>query len=522
MSLTLRLLPALALTACLSDADLQAELDARDATIDELRAELDALQDRVDALDPEQASQRLIDLEAWRTDAEPRLADTESDVDALQSWQTDTVDPELGSLDNRTSSLELWRDGTASPLLASLNTQVGALETWRGETADPTLTDHGTRIDALETVATDAETALTSLTGRVGTLESDATTLEGRVDDAETEIGSLDVRVRENDTTLDALDGRIETIEDDPRPSWITTDTTWTIASSGGDYTSIAAAVEATREVRVRPDAVLTLDVADGTWTLTGTVNLDHPDGANIELVGNEADPSKVVVNAASSSSAFVVRDGHGFGRIAGFTLRSASTDGVGLQVTNGAWASADALVVEGFDACVEALLGGVLTVNSGGLTASDCDEGIRARLGGIVQAQTSDVSDTNRYGVLADFGGVGDVQGSTITDAGSSGVGAIFGATVEATSVVIDTTGDYGVTAVYASSIEASRSTVDAASESSWAAQFNSYVGSLSGTSTSPGTSHWTLNRMSSIRAEFASPSSGGVFSAGTNNFVR
>ncbi len=62
-------------------------------------------------------------------------------------------------------------------------------------------------------------------------------------------------------------------------------DLTKTVAASGGDFTSIAAAMDWLSLWRIAPGAVVTIQVAAGVYPLSA-VSLDHPDGGQIIIAG--------------------------------------------------------------------------------------------------------------------------------------------------------------------------------------------------------------------------------------------
>lgn len=89
------------------------------------------------------------------------------------------------------------------------------------------------------------------------------------------------------------------------------------------DQPSIAAAMVWLRARTIVRGAKVTIKVADGTHTLTGAVSLNHPQGGNINLIGNQGDPTLCVLTIADSATydGLICTAGHRFGLIDGFTI---------------------------------------------------------------------------------------------------------------------------------------------------------------------------------------------------------
>lgn len=105
----------------------------------------------------------------------------------------------------------------------------------------------------------------------------------------------------------------------------ITANTTLLVPSQ---YANIGAAMTYLQGFRIAAGATVTIQVADGTYSLgTASYTLNHIDGLNIQLLGNVTTPASCALNFTSSAfhTAFLISYGHGFGFIDGFVITAAS-----------------------------------------------------------------------------------------------------------------------------------------------------------------------------------------------------
>lgn len=87
-------------------------------------------------------------------------------------------------------------------------------------------------------------------------------------------------------------------------------------------YPTIHLAMDYLRQYMIMPPVTVTIQVQDGHVSAPG-LNLNHPQGINIRLLGNVTDPSRVKISgpAGYNGDAVTVTDGNAFGFIDGFTI---------------------------------------------------------------------------------------------------------------------------------------------------------------------------------------------------------
>jgi hypothetical protein len=84
----------------------------------------------------------------------------------------------------------------------------------------------------------------------------------------------------------------------------IAVNTTLTVKASGGDFTSVSAALASLKSKRISPDAAVTISVDPGTFTATAAVYFAHPNGDRINVVGSAPVSTTITSFASQSGSA--------------------------------------------------------------------------------------------------------------------------------------------------------------------------------------------------------------------------
>ncbi len=88
--------------------------------------------------------------------------------------------------------------------------------------------------------------------------------------------------------------------------AFITEDMTLNVPT---DYADINEALDFLSAFRIKDNAIVTIQVADGTYTYTEEIVINHPDSAFIRLIGNETDPSACTLLNPVSSSIITIKN---------------------------------------------------------------------------------------------------------------------------------------------------------------------------------------------------------------------
>ena len=349
--------------------------------------------------------------------------------------------------------------------------QVADSVDWSGLTSVPSgLDDADTRLAALETLIATLQTDLATTQSDLATTQSDLATANGTIASLQASVGTNTTDIASNasditglDSDLTAAEGSITSLQASVTTNTtdiasvqsdmttlqgsvldlIDTDTTWNIGSTG-DYTDLEDAMAAARSVRIHPDATLTLQMANDIYTVSDTINLNHPDGANIVIQGSASDPALVQLEF-SGTNGFYMDSGHAFGGINDLTIRGDSTGSNGIILWNNATLSLSKIIVEDFAVGLHILNGSSVWILDDS-TFQNNNTGLIASYNSIVFSDASPITaKENDVGVAIGYGSAARFSSPSFTDNTSHGLDASHNSTILSTSGTITNNGDTG-----------------------------------------------------------------------------
>jgi len=237
------------------------------------------------------------------------------------------------------------------------------------------------------------------------------------------------------------------------RANIIDTNTTWLVGgSSVAMYSDLFEVMEALRAVQIRPGAILTIRVEDGAYKSDQTLTLNHPDGARIEIIGNEAYPERVVLSFLNSESpvriGIEVGEGNHLGLLSGFTVSGYDSTLYGIMVWGHSQMDVDNLVVEHFaNTGVWLGWGGLLwSERKGGLeTAYNGSTGMMVATTSFAHTQGL-YSHDNGAGVVVTQGSNAHMPYSVVEDNDNTGLVVDYGSSVRADNSRLDNNGSHGL----------------------------------------------------------------------------
>lgn len=140
-------------------------------------------------------------------------------------------------------------------------------------------------------------------------------------------------------------------------------------------YSDLTSALSYISDFRIPKGTSVTIKLSDATYTCTDTINIDHPDGKRIYIIGNTTTPSAVVLNFSAGKDGISCFDGQVLGLIDGVTLNGNTTSGlpVGIESASGSTINTGSNVV------VKNFYNGIFAYNNStiicyGVTVQDCD----------------------------------------------------------------------------------------------------------------------------------------------------
>lgn len=241
------------------------------------------------------------------------------------------------------------------------------------------------------------------------------------------------------------------------------------------DQPTINAAFNWLRGRTIARGAIVTIKVADGTHTLTQSINGNHPQGVQVRLIGNETTPSLCVVRGPSPATfdALVVSNGHTLGYVNGlkFDLASKSewpNNTTGILANNGA----------------RIICGPKVEVNN-------WYYGIAARNGSFISCRYAKVSNAGDVGIWAFVGSTVEADYAESTGAGDAvnpwgfGFQAEFGSAMVCTGATASGCKIGGIAALSNSTVRAYDSIVNANTGSGYVARGSAILDAIGGSTT-------------------------------------
>lgn len=222
----------------------------------------------------------------------------------------------------------------------------------------------------------------------------------------------------------------------------ITSNTTINVPA---DYATLTAAFAYLNTKSILSNVTVTVQVADGTYTLTTSLSLNHPQASQIRLVGNELTPSNCILRVATSGfDCFVSSNGNTFGYLNGFkfykTVKAlASDNSTAILALNGATIiCGTSIIVDNWYYGIAARNGSFIYAPSAQVDHSG-DVGIWAFVGSSIEAPNAvsnnaiDVANNLGFGFQAEYGSALNCSGSSATGCQIAGIAALSGSTVRA-----------------------------------------------------------------------------------------
>ncbi|MDT6993225.1 right-handed parallel beta-helix repeat-containing protein [Burkholderia cenocepacia] len=166
-------------------------------------------------------------------------------------------------------------------------------------------------------------------------------------------------------------------------------------------------------------NGTVTIQIADGSYSIGSTISLNHPFGANIQIVGNAASPDNVILMGPNPPTfdLFSIGGGHQFGLIQGVhaslpAKAAAANNFTAFVALDGACLNINACKSNNWYYAFATRDGGTMVL-SNSVADSAGDVGVWAFGGGRILAsnvQSNNASDTANglgFGFQAEFGGV-------------------------------------------------------------------------------------------------------------------
>lgn len=292
-------------------------------------------------------------------------------------------------------------------------------------------------------------------------VQASLATVQSQLDGVSASILTLESADATQDERLDSVEAELMTSSGLPR--FIDADLTLQVPA---EYTDVNAALDALNGSVISPAALVTVQIADGAYSYSEPILVEHPNGERIHIIGNASDPGAVTLDFYAG--AVWITNGHVLGLLQGVTLSNEDYPYPGIMgvlVEDNAVGTFDSVNVIGFDAGFYADTGAVViadgTSTSGGLS------GYIAERGSALSAENTSTDDNYYYGYLAERGSTLDADNSQASNVGRDCYFASFGF-LEADGATADSCAGSGFLAESQGLINAPRADVTGNSDGS------------------------------------------------------
>ncbi len=360
--------------------------------------------------------------------------DGAEDTDAASLGDLNALASDLASAIARIEALET-ENATLKQQIQTAGTglldRVTALEDNDGLPADILRDDDiGTTLVAKSDVDT--------LTGRVDTLEGQTWVQDSDLDAFYTKTESDSRYLQSSDlsgyatqswvqsqayasaSTVSTLTSDVTALEDEA-VRLLSQSETWEVGPVGREFQTPQEALDALDHYRLANDVVLTIALDNADYAMTESLEITHPDGDRIHLIGNVANPAAVRMMWTGDVDGVVVRNGNSLGLLDGVTLdgdRASGTDRAGVLSDRGAVVGlGDHVVVADWNDGVHARHGGTVIGGSGGVEIDNVESGVRSTHNGFAFVLAPMITNAHT-GAYAAYRSALNITGATIEGA--------------------------------------------------------------------------------------------------------
>ncbi|MDJ0841208.1 MAG: hypothetical protein QNK37_32145 [Acidobacteriota bacterium] len=155
------------------------------------------------------------------------------------------------------------------------------------------------------------------------------------------------------------------------------------------DFSTVQSALDYLSDKTMKAGITLTIQVADGTYNSYGLIEMKHPQGDQIHIVGNTTTPANCTINF--SAGGFYATNGKTIGLIDGFLLKGATSG------DHGVWADKNAVINLGQNIEIRDFNHGVYATNGANIDAQYVESSYNAGVGFLAYMGAT-INATNTY----------------------------------------------------------------------------------------------------------------------------
>ncbi len=213
------------------------------------------------------------------------------------------------------------------------------------------------------------------------------------------------------------------------------------VLSVPDDFNTINEALDWLDLKSISKDSIVTIEVADGTYSNYDTIVVDHPYGRQIEIIGNTSNPSAVVLNFANFTSGVSLLDGMVLGLFDGFTMNGGTNPGDSSGISaerNSNIKCGNNVVIDGFYRGVFARWASFVQIKNS-IVRNCVYTGLDSWSGSTIRADGSSVTGNGSNGVYANANGSIFIPNGSVTGNAGYSIAALRLSYIDAFGTVID-----------------------------------------------------------------------------------
>lgn len=161
------------------------------------------------------------------------------------------------------------------------------------------------------------------------------------------------------------------------------------------DFEDINAVLDYLNDKRIAANTIVSIQVSDGVYNYTRSIQIKHPDGDRIKIVGNQVNPNNCILNFSNCSFGIEVNTANKLRLFNGFTLVGTNSIPDSFGHTYGIYVVYNSYIFCGPQIQIQNFKYGILaTFNSAakaqGITVSNCVTGFAADMKSMLDIRSA------------------------------------------------------------------------------------------------------------------------------------
>lgn len=170
------------------------------------------------------------------------------------------------------------------------------------------------------------------------------------------------------------------------------------------DFADIQTALAYLKDKRINTDVIVIIQVADGSYDYTSTIEIKHPDGDKIQILGNTTVAENCTINFSSCDAGLLVANGNKLGLLNGFNLYGGNSVPYGIVVKDASFLqSGPKIVVNNFSSS-GIYVSSHSYINACYITSSYNGIGFQIQMNSTAMVEHATASNNSSYGFFVQY----------------------------------------------------------------------------------------------------------------------